>query len=118
MNRFSIAAVTLAAALALVPAQAGTASVVVSASAPNSFGAYQVAASTVTFDDLDVSTSQGAAKLLVRIDAASRAVCGEQQGRTMDERRARIFDTCRARATRYAIKKVDAPQLTQIAVSH
>ena len=116
MNRFSIAAVTLAAALLLVPAEA--ASVLVSASAPAETGAYQVKATKVAFDDLDVSTSQGAATLLARIETASRFVCGERQGRTMDDKRAKQFATCRAQAIADAVKAVGAPQLTQLAASH
>ena len=118
MHRLTIAAITLATALSFIPATAGEGSVTVTASVPERSGTYQVKAVTVAYGDLDVTKADGAAALLDRIDRASRVVCGERAGSTMTEERTKIFDACRARATRYAVMTVDAPQLTQVAASH
>ena len=118
MNRFSLAAIAFVAALSFVPASAGDASVTVTGSAPARSGVYQLKAVNVVYSDLDVTKAEGAAALLDRIEHASRVVCGERAGFTMDSMRTKIFDTCRARATHYAAMTVDAPQLTQLAASH
>ena len=118
MHRFSIAAIALTAVLSFVPAVAGPASIVVSASAPTDSGINQMKAMTVAFGDLDVATSQGATTLFDRIDAASRVVCGERQGKTMGWSRAKVFASCRAQTTAAAVKAVGAPQLTQLAAAH
>lgn len=112
----TLSAAALAAVL-FVPAMAQPASITVSASAPTDSGLYQVKAVKVTLADVDLGTAQGAAALLDRIDAAARLVCGERAGHTMNESRAKIFATCRARAVRYAVQDVDAPQLTQLAAT-
>jgi len=118
MHRFTIAAVTLATALSFVPALASEASVTVTASAPTPSGSYHVLAVAVAYGDLDVTKADGAAALLDRIARASRLVCGERAGHTMDPALTKKFDACRARATRYAVMAVDTPQLTQIAAAH
>jgi len=117
MYRFTIAAVTLATALSFIPASAGEASVTVTASAPARSGEMQVKGVAVAYGDLDITKAEGAAALLDRIEHASRLVCGERAGYTMDGPRTKIFDTCRARTTHYAVMTVDAPQLTQLAAS-
>ena len=113
----TLSAAALAAVL-FVPAMAQPASITVSASAPTVSGLYQVKAVNVAFADVDIGTAQGAAVLLDRIDAAARLVCGERAGRTMNEARTKIFATCRARAVRYAVQEVGAPQLAQLAAAH
>jgi UrcA family protein len=115
MNRFSIAAVTLAAALSVVPAEADSASVVVSAPAPIGSGNYQVKATTVAFGDLDIASSQGAATLLARIDHASRFICGEREGRKLTLFQERQLQTCRNNAVADAVASVNAPELTKAA---
>jgi UrcA family protein len=109
-----VAGAIVAAALSFASAGADPATITMSATAPTETGMYQVKAVKVAFADVDLSTAQGAAVLLDRIDAAARMICGERAGRTMDEARAKIFATCRTRAVHYAVKDVDAPQLTQL----
>ena len=118
MNRFSIAAAALATALSFVPALANEASVTVTASAPTPSGVYRLLEVAVPYGDLDVTKTDGAAALLDRIERASRVVCGERAGYTMGDARTRLFNTCRARATHYAVDAVAMPQLTQVAAAH
>jgi len=117
MNRLSITAFAFVTALSFVPALANEAAVSVSASAPTASGDYRVLRMTVAYGDLDVTKADGAAALLDRIERASRVVCGERAGYTMSDARTRLFNTCRARATHYAVDAVAMPQLTQIAAA-
>src|SRR5262245_29379059 len=59
---------------------------------------------TVSFRDLDLSTSQGAQALYDRIETAAREVC---RGTDFAE-----FDACRARATDDAVNHVGSPLLS------
>jgi UrcA family protein len=110
----AIAAVVVT-ALLFVPAMAQPNTITIAASAPNEAGFYEVKAVRVSLAGIDLDSSQGAATLFDRIDVAARKVCGERPGYTMNPARANIFETCRARAVRFAVTDVDAPQLTQFA---
>jgi UrcA family protein len=103
-------------ALMFAPAMAQ--SVTVSGSAPVASGSvYQLKEVRVSLDGIDLGTSQGAAAVFDRIDAAARVVCGERAGVAMNLARTRIFETCHERAVRYAVQAVDVPALTQIAAA-
>jgi UrcA family protein len=104
-------------ALMFVPAMAQSLTVTGSAPAQGG-GVDQVWAKKVSYADLDLGTTQGATTLLNRIDVAARAVCGEREGYTMNAARAKAFAKCYARTMHYAVKEVDAPQLTQLAAAH
>lgn len=119
MSHFSsiAAGAALATALSFASAWAGPAAITVSASAPTDSGVFQVKAVNVTVADVDLGTAQGAAALFDRIDAASRVVCGERQGRTMNDKRAKLFATCRVQTVKQAVLAVNAPQLTEIAAT-
>jgi UrcA family protein len=114
MKRFSIAAAVFTAAL-FVPALAGEASVVVQGLAPTSAGGYQIKTVKVAFADLDISTGQGAAALLDRIQTASRIVCGERNGTLMNAERVKEFAACQTHATKIAVRTIGAPSLVQVA---
>jgi UrcA family protein len=73
-----------------------------SAYAANRVG--DVPTKTVSFQDLDLSTSQGAQALYDRIETAARDVC---RGAEFTEARA-----CRARAIDDAVKNVGSPLLS------
>jgi UrcA family protein len=117
MHRSSFAAAVMISALMFVPAMAQ--SLTVTGSAPAEAGGMdQVWAKKISYADLDLGTAQGATTLFNRIDAAARSVCGERDGLTMNAARAKAFAKCYARTVHYAVKEVDAPQLTQIAAAH
>ena len=59
---------------------------------------------TVSFRDLDLSTSQGAQALYGRIEAAAREVC---RGTELAD-----YDACRARAIEGAVNDVSNPLLS------
>jgi UrcA family protein len=105
------------AAVLFVPAMAQPASITVSASAPTGSGLYQQKAVSVQVADADLGTAQGAAALLDRINAASRVVCGERAGQTMNTARAKLFAACQARTVTAAVQAVNAPALTQLAAA-
>ncbi|MDR3526552.1 MAG: UrcA family protein, partial [Rhizomicrobium sp.] len=71
-----------------------------------SSGGYQPRSATVSYGDLDVTSAQGSAALVNRIDAASRAVCGERTGPMMAGDRARDFAACRSAAIADALRNV------------
>lgn len=108
----------MAAALSFGAAGAGTASVNVTAAAPNDAGVMHVKAISVPLGDIDVTTAAGAATGLQRIAAASRVVCGEVEGRTMNASRTKVFATCVRQATSYAVGDANAPLLTEAAAAH
>ncbi len=112
----TLSAAALAAVL-FVPAMAQPAFLTVSATAPTGSGLYQKKAINVPFADVDLGTPQGAAALLDRIDAASRAVCGERADRPMDVVRARVFAACHKQTVAAAVEAVNAPVLTQFAAT-
>jgi UrcA family protein len=66
----------------------------------------EVPTKTVSFRDLDLSTSQGAQALYVRLKDAAREVCA---GAELAE-----FDACRARAIEDAVKDVGSPLLSAV----
>lgn len=109
----SASAAVVMTALMFVPAMAQ--SITITGSAPSQTGYQEVRAMKVSTADVDLNTAQGATTLFDRIDAAARAVCGESAD--MSPARAKVFATCRARAVHYAVKEVDAPQLTQFAAA-
>lgn len=114
LRTLSASAAVVITALMFVPAMAQ--SVTVTGSAPTPSGsAYQVKEVRVSLDGIDLGTTQGATTVFDRINAAARAVCGEQS--VMNAARARAFETCRSRAVRYAVQQVDAPALTQLAAA-
>ena len=115
MHRFSIALVTVIAALSAIPAAADTASVQVTGDAPNAHGVNQLLAATVQYGDLDLTTSSGAATLLGRIETASQSVCNANSEAAA--RYAEKIATCRKRAVTNAVQQVDAPLLTQAATA-
>lgn len=115
MKRFSFAAIAFTAAL-FVPAFAGEPAVTVSGLAPMNAGGYQVKAVNIAYGDLDITTSQGAAKLLDRIAMAARAVCGEHSGMLRNAERVKEFAACQARATATAVNAIGAPAL--VAATH
>lgn len=117
MNRIALAAIALSAVLSSAAAYAATGTVLVTASAPNDSGLYQTKAVAVAYNDLDISSAQGAAVLYERIFKASRVVCGGRAGVSMQYRRAKVFEECRAQATTDAIAASDLPQLKQYAAS-
>ena len=102
MNRLSIT-VALTSALFFAPALAGT-TVTILGMAPLSSGGYQPRSATVSYSDLDITSAQGSAALLARLDAASRMVCGERSGSLANGERARVFAVCRSRAIADAVK--------------
>ena len=64
----------------------------------------------VKFADLDLTHSQGAAVLYLRIRSAARAVCLPQYNWMMELRE--ITDQCREEAIARAVANVNAPALT------
>ena len=113
-----IVGAAIAVVLSFGAAGAGATSVNVTASAPNDVGIYLAKAIVVQLGDIDIATAGGAATGLQRITAASRVVCGEVDGHTMNADRAKIFATCVKRATNYAVGNVNAPLLTDAAAAH
>lgn len=113
MKYFQIA--VIAAVLSCAPALADGASITVSGYAPLSSGGYQKMAAKVAYSDLDLTSAQGSATLFDRINAAARAVCGEQTGLRVNAGRARDYADCRAHAVAAAVKAVDVPELTRVA---
>jgi UrcA family protein len=67
---------------------------------------------TVKYDDLNLSTRQGATTLLARIRAAARHVCGEESQR-LDLQHA--WQLCYDASINVAVAKVDSPILTALA---
>ena len=116
MKRLTITAAALVATLA-VPALAGGPAVTVSGYAPLNAGGYQMKTFVVAYGDLELSTPQGAAMLLDRIQNASRVVCGERAILPMSGERKREFAACQTRAIATAVQAVNAPALTQIAAN-
>lgn len=109
----SASAAVVMTALMFVPAMAQ--SITITGSAPSQTGYQEVRALKISLADIDLNSAQGATMLFDRIDAAARKVCGESAD--MSPARAKVFDTCRTRAVHYAVKEVDAPQLTQLAAA-
>ena len=64
----------------------------------------EIPSKTVSFRDLDLSTTQGAQALYDRISGAAREVCA---GVDLE-----AFDACRARAIEDAVKFVGSPLLS------
>lgn len=116
MSRFSYSIAGLAVALSFAAA-ASAASITVTGSVANKSGIREVRAVAVSLDDADLATAAGAQTLFDRIDRAARAVCGETAGKPSDKIAPSAFATCRNRAVHYAVKEIDAPQLTQLAGS-
>lgn len=105
------AAVVITALMFVPPALAQT--VTVSASAPAPSGMYMAKAARVSLAGLDLRSAQGAANALDRIDAASRAVCGERVGYPMNAARAKLFQDCVGFQTRETVAALNVPALTQ-----
>lgn len=116
MKRFILTVAALVAVLS-VPALAGT-TVTVSGFSPMANGGYQIKSAAVAYGDLDLSTAQGTAMLLDRIQTASRAVCGERAIRPISGERKREFAACQSRSIAAAVEAVNAPALTQMAATH
>ncbi len=116
MFRFASAAFGLTVAVALTAgAWAAPALVRVQAVAPLASGLYQMRATTVSFDDLDVTSAEGAAALYQRIEAASHVACGETMVRHIELETK--YAACRARAVAGAVSTVNAPRLNEIALA-
>lgn len=115
MKRFPVTAIFFAACLPFLPALAAETSVTVTGVAPVGNGGYQQKAARISYGDLDLSSHDGAAVLLQRIDRASRLVCGEGVGlmRTTESRKS--FEQCRSTAAAAAIRSVNATAVTQLA---
>ena len=115
MSRFVFVAggAALAAVLSLAPAGAENPSVTVSASAPTPSGFYSVQAVKVPYGDIDLTTEQGAAALLERLNLAARLACNEERGVAQWPNLAKAFAHCHATAVMYAVKAVDAPLLSK-----
>ena len=66
----------------------------------------------VKFQDLNLSTSTGAASLYSRLQAASRAVCAPLVGRELE--RAKQYTACYEKALGDAVKNVNSKQLSNL----
>lgn len=117
MNRISLAIVGFTAILSAGALSAGAlaASVRIEASAPLSSGQYQRLALNVAYDDLDITTADGATALYKRIDAASHVVCGEHQVKYVTRDLEEKFASCRKQAVAHAVASVNAPSLNTVA---
>jgi len=93
-----------------MPALAAETSVDVIGVAPLEGGNYQTRQTTVSYGDLDPATPAGAETLLSRIKIAAESVCGKRS-----RVEAGRIETCRKRATHFAVKGLDLPKLTEAA---
>jgi UrcA family protein len=116
MARITTAA-ALIAILCAAPAVAAPASVRVQGVAASATGSYQMFATSVAYDDQELSSAENAKALLARIETASRFICGERQGRTFTTLQERQFETCLTRAVAGAVGSVNAPELTKVAAA-
>jgi UrcA family protein len=116
MNRFFFAVVAVLSAWTL-SASAAAASVRVEASAPLPSGLYQLRAVSVSFDDLDIASAQGASALYQRIEAVSHVVCGERLVQRIPPDLAKKYATCRAQAVSGAVAAVNTPSLKEVAAA-
>jgi|GEM_PF-683690 len=118
MLRFASAAFGLTVAVAVTAgAWAAPASIRVEGTTPLPSGVYQVRGVSVSFDDLDVSSSEGAAMLYQRLDAAARMVCGEKLALHVTSALEKKRATCRTQALSQAVAAVNLPKLTQVAAA-
>jgi UrcA family protein len=119
MNRFSFAIAALTAVLSAGVLSAGAiaASVRVEATAPLPSGLYQQRSVSVSFDDLDVSSTQGASALYQRIEAASHVACGEVLAQRVTSDLQKKYATCRAQAVSGAVAAVNTPSLKEVAAA-
>lgn len=115
MHRFSSAVMIASALLSCAAASAEPAQIQVEGLAPTSSGSYQLIAAVVSFADLDVTTRDGAATLLDRIDNAAQRVCGG--GRIMPANMAAKVATCRKAAVAEAVASTRVPMVVQVAAA-
>jgi UrcA family protein len=113
--RHIIVGMALSAVLICGSALAETASVRVEGTVQMSSGGYQILATTVQYGDLDLSTNSGAAALLQRIEAASQRICSGKSGQVIDARAERQIAACQKEAVEFAVSRVKAPMLAQLA---
>lgn len=69
---------------------------------------------TVNFDELDLTTAQGAGKLYARLRFAARQVCAPLDGRELTRRNA--FKECYSEALENAVKQVNVSAVTALHV--
>lgn len=115
MHRFSSAAMIVSALLSCAAASAEPAQIQVQGMAPTSSGGYQLTAAVVSFADLDVTTHEGAAALLARIDNAAQRVCA--RGPVVPLHMADKVSKCRKDAIGEAVASTRAPLVVQVAAA-
>jgi UrcA family protein len=111
----AVAAVVITALMFVPPAMAQSVTVSAAAAAPS--GMYMTKAARVSLAGIDVGSAQGAAYALDRIEAASRAVCGERVGYAMNAARAKLFQDCVGYQTRETVAALNVPALTHYAAA-
>ncbi len=67
---------------------------------------------TVSYRDLNLNTIEGASLLFQRIRGAASSVCGDNEGRRLEEWQA--FNSCFKHAIAQAVVKVNSPMLTAV----
>lgn len=118
MFRFASAAFGLTVAIVVTAgAWAASASIRVEGTAPLPSGMYQARSLSVSYDDLDVASADGAAALYQRLEAATHVVCGEKLARHMTDELEKKYAACRANAMSHAVAEVNLPKLTQVAAA-
>lgn len=99
----------------VLPGLAAAAPAVVKLQAASPVGSRLARVISISYDDRELATAEGAAALYQRIEAASRIVCGEQDVTRHDAETDKKLVTCRQRAIRYAISDLNAPRLEDVA---
>lgn len=88
------------------------AAALVSIAAPAIADSNQPRSVVVNFDELDLTTSQGATKLYARLRFAARQVCAPLEGRALRQRAA--FNECYAEALTDAVEQVNIAAVTAL----